>query len=139
MPGKEAGRPVTVTLMRQLSDLPCGIVLGGKGSLPAPLGMGLAIRTGFLASQMRVRLWAWADAAVTWLRVKTADAHRNVDARLARGAGRGGGSFGLIGERWLPGEEFHWGFISRVRSLCGLVSEEAGLEIRCQTCHFNPR
>lgn len=78
---------MTVTLMRQLSDLPCGIVLGGKGSQPAPLGMGLAIRTGFLASQMRVRLWALAGA-VTWLRVKTADAHRNVDAAWPEGLGR---------------------------------------------------
>lgn len=79
---------MTVTLMRQLSDLPCGIMLGGKGSQPAPLGMGLAIRTGFLASQMRVRLWASAGATVTWLRVKTADVHRNVDAAWPEGLGR---------------------------------------------------
>lgn len=47
VPGKETGRAVTVILMRQLSALPRGIVLAGKGSQPAPLGMAaLAIRTG---------------------------------------------------------------------------------------------
>lgn len=46
MPGKETGRAVTVILMMQLNDLPCGTVLGGEGSQPVPLGMGLAIRIG---------------------------------------------------------------------------------------------
>lgn len=100
--------------------------------------MGLAIRTDFLASQMRVRLWAWADAAVTWLRVKTADAHRNVDARLARGAGRGGGSFGLIGRDGFLVKNSTGGLFQEL-GVCVVWSEEAGLEIRCQTCHFNPR
>lgn len=37
---------MTMILMMQLKDLPCGTVLGGKGSQPVPLGMGLAIRVG---------------------------------------------------------------------------------------------
>lgn len=95
MPGKEAGRPVTVTLMRQLSDLPCGIVLGGKGNQPAPLGMGLAIPPAqvFLASQMRVQFRCCALAESGNRRCAS-----ECGRRLVRGAGRGEGSFGLVGE-----------------------------------------
>jgi hypothetical protein len=39
VPGKELGRAVTVIQMMQLNDLPCGTVLGGKGSQPVPLAI----------------------------------------------------------------------------------------------------
>lgn len=123
MPGKELSRAVAVILMRQLSDLPCGSVLGGKGSQSVPLGSGPAghsrgLQPSFTNEGPALCLDRHSQLFLGWEWKRTrisACVHH-----LATGAGQGGSCFSLIGEM-ASSWRIPLGFISGVGSPSGLV------------------